>query len=249
MAAMTDDSKPRSRPSGRALRRAAAFALLGLSLAACGKDRTTTGSLYPYDYRERHPIALADRPQTLDVFVTGPHGLDARQRADVAAFAAEHRRGARSGITAYVPATAGRDRAVQTTLQAVRQVLAQGGAGSHVTVTRYSPPDPALASPIRLSFHRLKAEVAGQCGEWPKDLASGGSLETWQNRPYWNLGCAYQANLAAQVADPLDLVRARPEDRLDTVKRMNGIEKLRKGQDPTTVYKVNATKINSFGGN
>ena len=81
------------------------------------------------------------------------------------------------------------------------------------------------------------------------DLASGASLETWQNRPYWNLGCAYQANLAAQVADPIDLVRARPEDRLDTARRMNAIEKLRKGQDPTTVYKVNATKINSFGGN
>ena len=32
-----------------------------------------------------------------------------------------------------------------------------------------------------------------------------------ENRPYWNLGCANQRNLAAMVANPADLVQPRGE--------------------------------------
>lgn len=69
-----------------------------------------------------------------------------------------------------------------------------------------------------------------------------------QNRPYWNLGCATQSNVAAQVADPIDLVRARQEGRVDTLKRMRAIEELRKGQDPSTEYRSEAAKTSSAVG-
>ena len=39
---------------------------------------------------------------------------------------------------------------------------------------------------------------------------------------YWNLGCAMQSNVAAQVADPVDLVRGRTEGRLDPIRRAQG---------------------------
>ena len=52
-----------------------------------------------------------------------------------------------------------------------------------------------------------------------------------------------QSNVASQVADPVDLVRGRPEARIDTVRRMENIKKLREAQDPSTQYRAQDDKI------
>ncbi len=49
--------------------------------------------------------------------------------------------------------------------------------------------------------------------------------------------CATQSNIASQVADPVDLVRGRPEGRIDTVRRTRDIGELRQGKDPSTEWK------------
>jgi pilus assembly protein CpaD len=54
--------------------------------------------------------------------------------------------------------------------------------------------------------------------------------------------------MAAQIADPVDLVRARPEGRIDTLKRQGNIEKLRQGKDPSTQYNSSPTQINQAVG-
>ena len=112
-----------------------------------------------------------------------------------------------------------------------------GVGGSQLAVSSYEPLDPALASPVRLTFHRLQAKVASKCGQWPQDLGGSDIEFNAANEPYWNLGCATQANLAAQVADPLDLVRGRPEGGSDAIRRTKNIENLRQGKDPSTVYR------------
>ena len=60
----------------------------------------------------------------------------------------------------------------------------------------------------------------------------------WSNKPYWNFGCAYQTAFAAQVADPRDLVTPQAETPADTAMRVRGIESLRKGEDPSTNWKI-----------
>jgi pilus assembly protein CpaD len=142
-------------------------------------------------------------------------------------------------------------RNVERTLVTVRQALAEEGVPSGaIRVQTYRPADPAIASPIRLSFERLQAKVASQCGQWPDDI--GGITypkDGWDNHGYWNLGCAYQANLAQQVADPIDLVRAQAETPTDTQRRLKAFEKIRNGQDPTTIYNKEATKADTSSGN
>lgn len=239
------------RKAGSAPIRVLVLAALGLPLGACVHDPVATGSIEPVDYRQRHPIVLTDAPRHLDVFVGRAHGgLEPRQRQDVHAFAAEYRRTGKGTISAIVPQGAAPRWAVERTLGAVRQALAEAGVPhGALVVVAYHPDDPALAAPIRLSFARLQAKVASQCGLWPVDLAGGDSVEGWKNRQYWNFGCATQANLAAQIADPIDLVRSRAEVPGDTRKRLNGIEKLRKGEDPSTNWKTEVTKINQSVGN
>lgn len=226
---------------------AGAVALLA---AACNPaDRVVTGSTVPVDYRERHPIILKQGAQVLDVFAgRGTGSLDRRQVADIHAFAADYRRKGRGGIYAQVPEGHHDAAYARHAVAAINRALLDGGAGGLVSVSSYHPGDKGLAAPIRLTFSALEAKVATKCGQWPADLGPGPTTRNWQNEPHYNLGCASQQNFAAMVADPLDLVRPRPEGRVDTIKRMRGIEQLRKGEDPSTTYRDQANQINQTVG-
>ncbi len=91
--------------------------------------------------------------------------------------------------------------------------------------------------------------MADQCGQWPRDLSSASSVEGWDNKPYWNLGCATQTMIAAQTSDPRDLVTPRGEEPADTLIRARGIDSIRKGSDPNTNWAVRSTNISGVGGN
>lgn len=223
--------------------------LVALALPACTHRKSDVTASIPTDYRERHPIVLSEGPRSIDIYAGGRQ-LDPRQRDDLAAFASEFRQHGRSQIIAEVPSQDGSGTHGHHGLHAVRQALAgQGIASSLVSVRSYPAPDHTIAAPIRLSFAKLQARVTSQCGLWPEDLGTSSYRHYASNKPFSNLGCATQNNLAAFVADPLDLVRARPEGRIDTVKRMTAIGKLRDGQDPATVYRDAATRINQSVGN
>jgi pilus assembly protein CpaD len=218
-----------------------AISFLALAVGACAPDRVITGSTYPIDYRERHPIVLAHAPKSLDVFVA-PGGIDPRQREDIEDFATEYRRFGEGAMTIEVPSDTRAP--TRRPLALVRSALAQAGvSGSQVTVANYAVLDAGLASPIRLSFRRVQAKVGSRCGLWPQDLGVSNAKFNASNDPYWNLGCAMQTNVAAQVADPLDLVRGRSEARVDTARRMENIKKLRDAQDPSTQYRAVDDKI------
>jgi pilus assembly protein CpaD len=68
------------------------------------------------------------------------------------------------------------------------------------------------------------------------------------NRPHWNHGCATQRNLAAQVADPSDLVQPRTETPALTSRRATALDKYRKGESTATQYPdANKGKISDVG--
>ena len=130
-------------------------------------------------------------------------------------------------------------------LPALRRALVAGGARGYVVVSSYPVADPRLAAPIRLSFAAVIAQVRNRCGQWPNDLASGSSIEGWENKPYYNFGCASQQMLAAQVADPRDLMGPSAETPPDAHMRGRGIDAVRKGEDPGTHW---ATQNSNIGG-
>ncbi|AWN38391.1 CpaD family pilus assembly protein [Methylobacterium radiodurans] len=226
------------RPTRRAA--AALAVLVGTALGGCQADRATTGSLYPHDYRARHPIVLTDGTRMLDVFPTGVGHLDPRQTADIDAFVLEYRRYGRGTLTVEVPRGVGpgAGAAAERTLLALRRLAATGGVGSHeFVVAGYPVANPGLAAPVRLSFQRLQAQVADKCGLYPQDLGFSTPMTNLRNEPAWNLGCATQSNVAAQIADPIDLVRGRTEGRLDTARRVKDIGQVREGKDPSTNWR------------
>jgi pilus assembly protein CpaD len=246
MQSLTSSIASRASSSHRAASRLLLAVAAALSLGGCMTDRVVTGSIVAEDYRERHPIVVANRPTTLDVYATG-NGLDRPTRARLVEFAGQYRNTGTGRIEVLLPVRAGIDDPAKAALPAVRSALAEGGVTGFISVGSY-PADATTAAPIRVSFIGLKAAVASKCGEWPDDLASAGSIEGWNNRPYWNMGCATQTAFAAQVADPRDLVEPRAMTDGDVEMRIRAIGKVRGGADPGTTWTVKNTSIGSVGG-
>ena len=227
----------------------AALLLLAIPLAGCTTDRIVPSGIALDDYRARHPIVIAQARTSIDVFPSmGQSQLDTHTAKQVFAFAEQYRDTGQGPILILVPrgpGLASRQRIVAD----IRRALAAGGASGGVQVSSYPIADPALASPVRLSFAGVKAKEVNQCGQWPRDLGSGSSIDGWENEPYWNLGCASQQMLAAQTSDPRDLVSPRGEEQPDTEIRNRGITSVRAGSDPNTGWAVRNSNIGSVGSN
>jgi pilus assembly protein CpaD len=208
-----------------------------LALAGCTNTRPTQKAFAPDDYRERHPIRIAEAKQHIDVFGSMPM-LDRRQHRDLVEFARAQSQRGHGAVEIATPAGV-----PHVSVGAIRAALAEGGLKAPVRHTTYPVAGGLGAAPVRVSHSALSAQVASECGLWPSDLAGSKGAETWHNRPYHNLGCAYQTMMAAQVADPIDLVRPRAEGPSDVQRRMKDIEAIRKDQDPSTKWAKDDVKI------
>ena len=115
-----------------------------------------------------------------------------------------------------------------------------------IYVRRYHPSSSSLAS-IKINYSKLVAH-AGPCGLWPHDLGPVADKTYNENRPYWNLGCASQRNLAAMIDNPADLVQPRGEAPAYAARRSVAIDKYRQGQNPSGTYNgYDKSKISDLG--
>lgn len=214
----------------RSLRIAAALLALSLALGGCTHTSEETTASVPNDYRLRHPISIQESERTVEVFVGSARGgLSAAQRADVASLAQTWLREGTGTIVADVPVHTPNARAAADSYREIHSLLVGAGVPPRGIVLRnYRPEDPRLFATIRLNYPKISA-TAGPCGLWPEDL--GPSIKNkgyLDNKPYYNLGCASQRNLAAMVDNPSDLVQPRPETPAYTAKRTVTFDKYRK---------------------
>jgi pilus assembly protein CpaD len=236
---------------GRVLRLTAALLGLSVILGAC---TSTSGELVtasvPNDYRLRHPIAIEEARQSIVVFVGQARGgLSPSQRADIMGLARTWVREGTGAIVADVPVDTPNARAAAATFQEIHEVLAAGGVPPRgITLHRYHPDDPQFFATIRLSYPRIAA-VAGPCGLWPADVGpSISDPDYFENKPYYNLGCATQRNLAAMIDNPADIVQPRSETYAYTARRNAAFEKYRKGDPTTTTYpEADKAKLSDTG--
>jgi len=191
------------------------------------------------DYHERHPIVLGKGATTLDLFPAGEK-LDQLTVDKLKGFAERYREFGASQVTILTPAG---DAHLSSVVPQIRRELYVDGLRGYVAVSTYPAGDRTLASPIRLVYQGLKAQVADRCGQWPTDLAAGSSIETWKNQSYPNFGCATQSALAMQIDDPRDLVQSRASSPPDQDMRLRAIGNVRKGQDPGTNWSVTTSNL------
>jgi len=206
-------------------------------LAGCYAAREAQLEVIPNDYRQRHPIVLKEAPRTVELLIGNRRGnLTGTQRADVLAFAHAWRREATGGVLIDVPTGTPNERSAAAALQEVRSILAGAGVPPEAVALRPNrASDPRKLATMRLHYPKVLAE-AGPCGLWPYDLGPALDREHFENREYYNFGCAYQRNLAAMVDSPTDLVQPRGEVPSYTARRTTVLEKYRKGESTATTY-------------
>ncbi len=235
----------------RAYRMAGALVGLAVVLGACThtEEAVTTASV-PDDYRARHPIVIQEADRSVVIFVGHARGgLSASQRADVIGLARIWLQEGTGAINADLPVDTPNARAAAETFREVQALLAAAGVPPRgVAVHRYHPEDPRQMATIRLTYPKISA-VAGPCGLWPEDIGSSIKNKSYfENKPYYNFGCAYQRNMAAMVDNPSDLVQPRSETPADTPRRTAGFEKYRKGTPTTTTYpEADKAKLSDAG--
>jgi pilus assembly protein CpaD len=217
-----------------------------LPLAGCGGDRVIADSTTPPDYRVRHPILIGEADYALDLFPTGAHGtLDPRSRDRLREFAQRYRDLGHGQVTVLMPKGGAYNPSESASLGYIRDMF--GPMGAYVAVSTYPIADPTLAAPVRITFEGVKARLSHRCGDWPNDLASGSTAHGWENKTWWNFGCANQNALAMQVADPRDIAGPRGERPADTNMRIRAIENVRKGDDPGTKWVMKNSGIGAVG--
>src|SRR5690349_5303818 len=206
---------------------------LALVLTGCYQPKQTAGDI-PFDYRKRHPITLKEGEKTVEIFVgTNRGGLTEGQGADVLSFARLWKRESTGGVVIDVPAGTANEMSANGAMREIRSILSAAGVPPHVVSVRPYTVAPDKLASIRLNYSKIVAQ-AGPCGLWPGDLGPVAEPAYQENRPYWNLGCSTQRNLAAMVANPADLVQPRGEEPISTQRRSVVLDKYRKGEPTGT---------------
>src|SRR5450755_1140536 len=222
----------------RAFRMAGALVGLAVVLGACTHTDDALTASVPDDFHQRHPIAIQEADRSVVIFVGHARGgLSASQRADVIGLAQTWLHEGTGAINADVPVDTANARVAADSFREIQALLATSGVPPRgIVVHRYRPDDPRQMATIRLNYPKISA-VAGPCGLWPEDLGPAINNKSYlENKPYYNLGCDYQRNMAAMIDNPSDLVQPRPETPAYTVRRTEAFEKYRKGTSTATIY-------------
>ncbi|WP_298745757.1 CpaD family pilus assembly lipoprotein [uncultured Brevundimonas sp.] len=152
------------------------------------------------------------------------NGLSATQQAALGDFADRYLASGAGvvrieGPSGDDPAAARQTWAVRTALQAV------GLPAERIVVGSYAAPDPR--APVLAGFETVRAAIP-DCAAEPRAMEN-----RFSNNSSIGLGCAINANLAAQIADPRDIVGPRPISPPDSGRAAVVFDDYRRGE-PTS---------------
>ncbi len=208
---------------------------LGLFLSGCealNEKPSHSAGWTLLDPSQRHPIMVQQQPHTMNLKVArGQNGLSASQRAKLYNFVEKFKAtdSGNSKLVISVPAGSANETASMHAVSDIRPMLADRGfTDQSVSIEPYAADGDHQAA-IRISYLRFHAE-GPECGRWPENLA-----ETPRNNNYHNFGCAQQRNLAAQIANPADLLGPRTMTAGSGARNDVVFEKYTKGEDTAAV--------------
>ncbi|MCB8836816.1 CpaD family pilus assembly lipoprotein [Aurantimonas sp. VKM B-3413] len=221
-------SAGRSNRRRRHLERFGAILPLALlsAFAGCANVHNVEVGAIPDDYRTRHPIVVSQAETAIDLPITASEArLTLSARSRVEEFAARFKGSGADTMRVMLPYGSVNQGAAQAVSNDVVAILHRNGVErSRIIVVPYQAIGDQGATPIRLAFDTLVAKT-GPCGRWPDDLG-----DTSENKEYYNFGCASQQNLAAQIADPRDLLGPRGMDTIDAGRRNTVLDNYRNGK-------------------
>lgn len=208
--------------------RSIASIVLAAGLAVSGCASTAGGDVVPITPLSRYVLQVEPG---LDRIALAVHdqGLSSNQHAALRGLAARY---SDSGVgQVRIESPAGDDPAAVEQAYAVRAFLqASGVPGDRIQMAAYAAPDPR--APVLAGFETLRAAIP-DCAAEARNM--GGRFS---NQSSGGFGCAITANMAAQIADPRDILGARPMTPADSGRAAVVFDNYRRGQISSTPQEI-----------
>ena len=179
--------------------------MTGLTACETRTDRAVkVGNMLITNPKGNHPIRVSKQMIEMKIPVRrGDYGLNAEKKMELASFINRYRREGEGRLVLAAPSGQPNEVAVVDVLNDVRDNMkGQGVVRAMVKLRPYSPKGEPEA-PIIISFLGYKA-TGPKCGALTRDMGS-----ERDNLPGENFSCANQANFAAMIANPKDLIEPR----------------------------------------
>jgi pilus assembly protein CpaD len=210
--------------------------LLGLSaLGACASVPPPEPGQRPVPTAaDNHRIEVTQTSERLTLPVAKDDvALSAAARAQLNDFAGGYLRYGHGALVLSAPAGSGNSDSASVVAGDARRALVDAGVSYAAVAGSTYDASGVEDAPIVVSFARFEAEAPNCAPLWEQDLAHQSN-----NQPWESFGCATQANLAALVEDPADLLAPRAEDPRDSGRRDTVMQAYRAGQ-PTGAERSN----------
>jgi len=199
--------------------------LLGIvgvaALTACATPQSSQPPLYL-----KNPIQIAESVERLELY-SRPDGmsLSARDQDAVAGFLDGYARFGEGPLYMNLPANG--HSGVSQTQNMIETMMSQMGIGTQNVQQGQYQAQSDVMNPVVISYRRLKT--------LPQDCSINSHLHyTYNNQTYPNFGCSQNANLAAMIQDPRQLLAPYDFAPPDMRRRMEVYDKYIKGDNPAS---------------
>jgi pilus assembly protein CpaD len=176
------------------------FLFRGFSLGAlliagsCAQAPDTTH--LSLDGLANHPIAVEPSYQSMKLYFSpADAGIQPAEQAKFTSFVANYEAHGNGAIAVNAPSGVNSQAALGFFAQRINEM---GVSKDRILVATHDAPDGDMRVEINYVTYQARAD---RCADWSEDLAVTLSNETPRN-----FGCSIQRNIAAQIADPRDLM-------------------------------------------
>jgi pilus assembly protein CpaD len=172
------------------------------------------------DGAANHPINVEPSYQSLRLaYSAADQGVSPADQARFANFVSAYQAHGNGSIAVSAPAGTGSQAMIGFFAQRINDM---GVSKEHILVSTHDAPDGDQRVEINYVSYQAHTE---KCGDWSDDLAI-----TADNLTPKNFGCAVQQNIAAQIADPRDLMQPRPSEDASAERRATVIGNYEQGK-------------------
>lgn len=191
-----------------------------LSAGSCAMPMQDAATATMEDPVANHPIAVEPSYQSIRLFYSpADSGISPADRARFDSFIADYEAHGNGAIAVSAPNGVNSQAMIAFFAQRINDL---GVAKDHILVASHDAPDGDQR--VEINYVSYEAHT-DKCGDWSENLAY-----TADNLTPKNFGCAVQQNIAAQIADPRDLMQPRTSDDADAARRAGVVSNYEAGK-------------------
>jgi pilus assembly protein CpaD len=179
------------------------FCLASVLLAGSCASNNPDGVHYSMDPIDNHPISVEPDYKSMRLYYApADAGIQPGDQARFSSFVASYEAHGNGSIAVSAPTGVNSQAMIAFFAQRINDL---GVPKDHIVVATHDAPDGDMRVEVNYVSYQARTGACGQ--DWSENLAVSGDNETWHN-----LGCAVQRNVAAQIADPRDLIAPQGMD-------------------------------------